>query len=295
MGLNGSRNGSRWMALGLSLLALAIMQPARADEKLAGKACRSVHLRFRAGQGSAFVNAVTVERSAPGTYFCVGGFKHGYLGIQELGDRKKVAIFSVWDSNRENDPNAVPVERRVKLIDQGEGVRIGRFGNEGTGGQSFLDLDWKDGERYTFLITARPDGERTTYSAYVSPPGATKWQLIAAFSTITGGDWLSGYYAFVEDFRRNRVSATQERIARFGPAWVKLTEDQRWHQVDSATFTGDSNPSTAIDAGVREGAFFLATGGATRNEHTPLKERILLPDAAADPRESLPQSYPPLP
>ena len=54
-----------------------------ADEKLAGIACRSVHLAFTAPESLAFYNEVTVERSAEGTYFCVCGFNQGYFGIQE--------------------------------------------------------------------------------------------------------------------------------------------------------------------------------------------------------------------
>jgi hypothetical protein len=52
----------------------------------------------------------------------------------------------VWDPGKQADPNQVEADKRVKLLYQGEGVRIGRFGNEGTGGQSFFDCDWKIGK-----------------------------------------------------------------------------------------------------------------------------------------------------
>ncbi len=268
--------------------------PADADERLAGIACRSVHLNYPAPAGSAFLNAVTVERSAPGTYFCVGGFNHGYLGLQELGNGKTLAIFSVWDPGKQDDPNAVAADRRVKLLAKGETSRVGRFGNEGTGGQSFLDIDWKVGVPYRFLITARPEGDRTAYAAYIAPPDIKAWQLIASFSTITGGAPLKGYYAFIEDFRRDRVSATRERRARFGPGWVLAEKDRRWTPFLQARFTADRNPSVAIDAGQADGLFLLATGGPTTNTHTPLGQSITL-DSPLKNRDEMPEGFPPLP
>ncbi|HEV8293157.1 MAG TPA: DUF5077 domain-containing protein, partial [Tepidisphaeraceae bacterium] len=95
---------------------------ALADEKQT--ACRSVHLWYKAPEAVAFYNEVIVERSAPGTYFCVCGWDRGYFGIQELGNGKKVVIFSVWDSNQ-NDKSAVDEEKRVKLLYKDEKVRIG--------------------------------------------------------------------------------------------------------------------------------------------------------------------------
>jgi hypothetical protein len=245
----------------------------RADERLAGIACRSVHLRYPAPAGDAFANEVTVDRSSDGTYFCVCGFNQGYFGLQELAGGKKVLIFSVWDPGEQDDPNAVAETRRVKLVAKDEQVRVGRFGNEGTGGQSFLDYDWKAGEPYRFLVTARTEGERTAFAAYFAPPEAKAWRHLATFSTITGGKPLGGYYSFVEDFRRDRVSATRERRARFGNGWVRGT-DGHWVALTRARFTADGNPALNIDAGPRGDSFFLATGGAVKNEGTPLGQSM---------------------
>ena len=81
---------------------------AAAQEK--PKAARSVHLWYRAPEAVAFYNEVIVERSAPGSYFCVCGWNTGYFGIQELGNGKKLVIFSVWDSNQ-NDKSALAEEK----------------------------------------------------------------------------------------------------------------------------------------------------------------------------------------
>ena len=45
-----------------------------------------------------------------------------------MGNGKKVVLFSVWDPGDQNDPKSVQDDQRVKLLHQGEGVRIGRFG-----------------------------------------------------------------------------------------------------------------------------------------------------------------------
>src|SRR5437868_4041649 len=86
------------------------------------KACRSVHLWYKASEAAVFYNEVIVERSGVGTYFCVCGWDRGYFGIQELGNGKKVVIFSVWDSNQ-NDKSAVEEDKRVKLLHHDEKVR----------------------------------------------------------------------------------------------------------------------------------------------------------------------------
>ena len=253
----------------ISLALLLGANPVQGDERLAGKACRSVHLRYSAPEGVAFYNELTVEKSAEGTYFMSCGFNMGYFGIQEKRGGKKVVIFSVWEPGKQNNPNATPEERRVKALAEGEGVLVRRFGGEGTGGQSFLNYDWKNGERCRFLVTAQPDGERTAYSGYFYLPQEKKWQLMATFSTLAKGKLLRGYYSFVEDFRRNRISATQARKSLFGNGWVQAT-DGKWHALTKARFTGDRNPATNINSGVQEGEFFLATGGETKNSDTPL-------------------------
>ncbi|MCA9071952.1 MAG: DUF3472 domain-containing protein, partial [Planctomycetaceae bacterium] len=127
------------------VLVFFIFESAGADDRLKGIACRSVHLWYPAKKGAAFYNEVTVRKSAPGSYFMVCGWDKGYFGIQELGNGKKLVLFSVWDSNQ-NDPNAVEQDKRAKVLHQDKEVRARRFGNEGSGGQSFFDYNWKDGQ-----------------------------------------------------------------------------------------------------------------------------------------------------
>jgi len=260
-------------------------QPVRADERLQGIACRSVHLQWEAPEGVAFYNEITPLRSADGTYFCVCGFNMGYYGIQELANGKKLLIFSVWDPGRQNDKNAVADEQRVKMLYKDDAVRVGRFGGEGTGGQSFFDYDWKIGETYRFLVTAEAAGSRTAFAAWFFLPEQKEWKHLATFSTITGGRSLRGYYSFIEDFRRNRISATKVREARFGNGWVKR-KDNGWIALSRARFTADRNPVANINAGLVGDKFVLLTGGETQNTSTTLGQNLnRLPTAASVPSD----------
>jgi hypothetical protein len=264
---------------GVGLLFL-LCATARADEKTA-VACRSVHLFFPAPEGVAFYNEVTVGQSAAGSYFMVCGFDLGYFGIQQPVTGKKVVLFSVWDPGKQSDPHQVEKDKQVKTLYHGEGVRVGRFGNEGTGGQSFFDYDWSVGTTYRFFVTARPVRDRTQFAGYFYLPEKKAWKHLVTFSTISQGRGLRGYYTFIEDFRRNGVSATEARRARFGNGWIQ-SKDEQWVALTRARFTADGNPALNIDAGVAGDCFFLATGGKTQNKSTPLGKMINRPPSGID-------------
>ena len=207
-----------------------------------------------------------------------------------MGNGKKVVIFSVWDS-KQNDPKAQAEDKRVKLLHKDEKVRIHRFGGEGSGGQSFFDYDWKPHVAYRFLVTAKVSGDRTEYAGFFYIPEEKSWKHLVTFSTITGGKELSGYYSFVEDFKRDRVSATKVRRASFANVWVK-TVGGKWEAATKARFTADSNPVVNINAGVKGDQFFLATGGDTKNTAVKLGQSMLL---AAATKRSAPEGLPSLP
>lgn len=245
-----------------------------AEEPRVPNAARSVHLGFPAPEATIFYNEVTVEESVPGSYFMVCGFKHGYFGIQELsGPEDKVVLFSIWDPGDQNDPNSVPADRRVEVLHNDKDVRVGRFGNEGTGAQSFYKLKWQIGQTYRFCVKATVEKPKTSFAAYLWLDDSKEWKHLATFRTQTGGEPLRGLYSFLEDFRRDGRSAKQTRRATFGNGWVQTTNGD-WVALTKARFTGDATPLDNIDAGVKDRRFWLVTGGDVTN-HVPLKSMLL--------------------
>ena len=260
----------------LAVVTLAVLSAAFVDAGPERLACRMVHLWYRVEPSRAFYNEVTVEKSANGTYFATCGWDRGYFGIQELPDGKKVVIFSVWDPAAGDDPAAVPPGKQVRMLYKDPKVRVGRFGNEGTGGQSFFDYDWKLQTTYRFFVTAKADGpDRTAYSGHFYLPEKKEWKHLVTFSTLTPkGELLRGHYSFIEDFLRNKVSVTQARKATFRNGWVKSAAGA-WVSLGKAHFNADpSPPALNIDAGPADSGFFLATGGATVNRTTRLLKTI---------------------
>ncbi|XP_061183496.1 uncharacterized protein LOC133191772 [Saccostrea echinata] len=230
-------------------------------------AARSVHLWFDLPQNAKCVcNEVCVTESQKGTYFCVIGFSRGYSGIQELYDGKKMAIFSVWDSETNTDPSE---DKRVQVIYSGEGVEVSRFGNEGTGGKTMMPYEWVVGEPVQFKLEAENLDELwTAYSCYIKNSCSPDWFHMATMKTITNGELLKGVYSFVEDFRRDGASHCEIRSAKFGDCFCM--QDDGHKLCNRAQFTADSSTPLNINAGLSDNKFYLATGGETKNTSTPL-------------------------
>ena len=229
------------------------------------RAARSVHLNYPSEPAVSFYNEVTIEKSTPGSYFMVCGWSHGYFGLQEQGGGRKVAIFSVWDPTRGDEANQVPLEQRVEVLYQGDGVEVKRFGGEGTGGQSFLPFGWKTGQTYRCLVTAEMTDQKTAYAGYLWMPDTQNWKHLVTFRTRTGGDALNGIYSFIEDFRRDGHSAGEARRAIFGNGWT-MNAAGKWKPLAQARFTAsgaDWEARDSIDAGVEHDRFYLQTGGDT--------------------------------
>jgi hypothetical protein len=283
----------RWnhsiLTVSLILLPLVDGEISLADETLKGIACPSVHLSYPAPTSVAFYQEAMIEKTAAGTYFMVCGWNRGYFGMQELANGKKRILFSVWDPGDQDDPKTVKDEQRVKLLHRDESVRVGRFGGEGTGGQSFFDFDWKIGETYQFLVTAKAADTRSEYSGFFYDPDNREWRHLVTFSTPANGELLKECYSFVEDFKRDKVSTTNTRRARFANGWVQGV-DGDWQRLTKARFTADANPEVNIDGGIDERGFFLAKGGLIENEAVKLGMSMELPESArSKPRPELPK------
>ena len=256
-----------WLAATLVLAAAESKPPS---------AARSVHLSYPAPPGTIFYNELTVQESQRGSYFMACGFSQGYFGIQQIGaETNKVVIFSVWDPGDQNDPKSVAAEQRVEVLHEDLGVNVSRFGGEGTGGKSMFPYAWKPGETCRFAVHAVTDEHKTAYAAYFFLNDTQQWKHLATFRTRSNGKPLSGYYSFIEDFRRDGQSPHERRRAQFGNGWIK-TVNGDWLELTKATFTADGTPLDNIDAVVREKRFQLATGGDTIKT-TPLHATITRP------------------
>ena len=284
------------LILFVGIASVAVNASESIGGKIPARAARSVHLQWSAAESEAFYVEVTVERSTPGTYVSAIGWSGGYFGIQEVRDGKKVAIFSVWDPTKGDDPKAVKPEERVELLHEGEGVRIKRFGGEGTGGQCMVDFPWVVGEPVRFLVRAElhdagggrgAAGEaeaKTAYAGWIFDPAQKAWRHLVTFRTRNTGKWLRGVYSFVEDFKRDTRSADEVRRAQFGNAWMKPRVGE-WQPVTQAKFTAsraDWEARDTINAGPTGAGFFLATGGDTRRttELTVMMKTETVPTAA---------------
>ncbi len=263
----------------------------------AKRQARSVHLGYREiPAAQAVYGEVTVRECAPGSYFCAIGFNGGYMGIQEQGNGRKVAIFSVWEPGDPFDfkahPDKSPEDTRTKELYAGEGVRTRRFGGEGTGGQSMMDFDWKPGQPYRFCVSAESGGDPwIAFTGWIYRDETKSWFKMATFSTVAvkGKPRVSGVYSFVEDFRRNYESAGQVRRADFTHFAAFDPDKKSWIMADKAQFTADRNPAMTVDAGPIGGGFFLQTGGETKNVTAPLWSVMTRGDVAL--REALSKEF----
>ncbi|MCA9264310.1 MAG: DUF3472 domain-containing protein, partial [Planctomycetales bacterium] len=159
---------------------------------------------------------------------------------------------------------------------------------------SFYDFDWKLGQSVRFVVYAKPDGlDRTQYAGYIHVPGENRWQHMATFSTLTGGELLRGLYSFVEDFRRDGESATIVHRAHFGNGWVLAKSDDAatWKPLTTGRFTADSTPTKNIDSGRVADRIFLQTGDDTKNDHTKLRDSTSLETADRKPPLDLPVPF----
>jgi hypothetical protein len=236
-----------------------------AESQSAPQAARSVHLWYPAPDATLFYNEMVVEKSTGGSYFMACGWDKGYFGIQELGDGRKVILFSVWDAG-DAEKSKVGAEERVECLYQAPDVKVRRFGGEGTGGQCMGQFKWTLGETNRFVVKAEVEGEKTSYTGYVYAADKKEWKRLVTFRVRTGGTLLRGLYSFVEDFRRDGESAKEVRMARYGNGWVQLANGN-WLPLNQAKFTASNSSFEAketIDAGFDGAWFYLVTGGETK-------------------------------
>lgn len=225
-----------------------------------GRRGPSVHLNYTLSANTEaewFYNEVKVPagNDVIGSYFMANGFAEGYFGMQVNSATERRILFSVWSPFTTDNPNEIPDHQKIRLLAKGEDVYTGEFGNEGSGGQSYLKYNWKAGVTYKFLLQGRPEGEdHTVYTAYFYDPEKKSWRLIARFSRPDTRTHLKRLHSFLENF--NPDFGNVERKVEFTNQWIRNTAGE-WIELNNARFTADNT--------ARKGYRMDYGGGAGRN------------------------------
>ena len=237
-----------------------------------GRRGPSVHLSYQVPANIKpewFYDEVTVlpGNDVIGSYFMACGFGEGYFGMQVNSSTERRILFSVWSPFETDDPKSIPADKKIIMLKKGPAVHTGEFGNEGSGGQSYLDYNWKAGNSYRFLIRAKPDSNNhTTYTAWFFAPETGEWQLIASFKRPQTHTYLTHLHSFLENFEPEKGTIT--RKVMFKNQWVSDSSGN-WTALNMAKFTIDNTGAKGYRmdyaGGVSNNSFYLKNCGFFNN------------------------------
>ena len=212
-----------------------------------------------------YYNEMTVPEGSDviGSYFMANGFAEGYFGIQVNSATERRVLFSVWSPFQTDDPSKIPEDEKITLLRKGHDVYTGEFGNEGSGGQSYLKYPWKAGNTYKFLLKGVPaDNGYTTYTAWFYAPELGEWQLIASFNRPKTQTHLKRFHSFLENFIPEQ--GIYERKVSLSNQWVRDIHGV-WFECTKGRFTIDQTGRLGYRkdyaGGVNESGFYLRNIG----------------------------------
>lgn len=233
-----------------------------------------------------FYNEITVPagNDVIGSYFMADGFAEGYFGMQVNSATERRILFSVWSPFVTDNPTEIPDNKKIRLLKKGKEVHTGEFGNEGSGGQSYLQYNWKAGETCKFLLHAKPaENNYTTYTAYFYAPEKKQWLLIASFSRPETNTYLKRLHSFLENFEPETGNIS--RKAWYHNQWIK-TKEGEWKPVTKMMFTGDATAGKGYrldyGGGSENGKFYLRNCGFFNN-NTTLKTKYSVSSSGKKP------------
>jgi hypothetical protein len=157
------------------------------------------------------------------------------------------------------------------MLKKGKNVHTGEFGDEGSGGQSYLKYNWKAETTYKFLLRGTPEGNNsTTYTAYFYAPELNKWLLIASFSRPQTNTYLKRFHSFLENFIPEQGNLS--RCVLFNNQWI-CDERGNWLEINSTRFTTDNTGAKEYRMdfadGLEKDSFYLKDGGFFNNYTIP--------------------------
>lgn len=242
-----------------------------------GRRGPSVHLNYQvpesAGEILYYYNEIKVPENNDvlGSYFMANGFAQGYFGMQVNSETERRILFSVWSPYKTDNPKDIPENQRIQMLNKGEGVHTGKFGNEGSGGQSYYKFMWKAGNTYKFLLKGVPTGKgETDFTAWFFAPEVNKWKLIASFRRPKTDTHLTRFHSFLENFRTETGCLT--RKGKYSNQWVYNTAG-KWIEITKMKFTADATArkESRMDySGGTEGQFFFMKNCGFFNETTTM-------------------------
>ncbi|WP_316793183.1 DUF3472 domain-containing protein [Pedobacter frigoris] len=206
----------------------------------------SVHLNYRIPSAAEantewFYNEITVPvgDDVLGTYYMANGFSGGYFGMQTNSPTERRVLFSIWSPFSTDNPKEIPDSMKVIMLKKGPNTKTGEFGNEGSGGQSYMLYPWEAGKTYAFLIRAQPNTikKSTIYTAYFKDVQKGDWQLVASFERPKSGTYLKGLHSFLECF--SPQTGDQTRRGDYKNQWA-IDAKGAWHEVTAASFSADN-------------------------------------------------------
>ncbi len=259
-----------------------------------GRRGPSVHLGYPLPENETiewFYTEVTVPAGGDpaGTYYMANGFAQGYFGMQANSSTERRVLFSVWSPWETDNPKEVPETHQVKMLRKGGQVKTGEFGNEGSGGQSYLIYPWQTGNTYKFLTQIKPDGKgNTRYTAWFYTPDEQEWLLIASFLRPLTNTYYKGAHSFLESF--SPESGFRLRKAFYGNQWAR-TKEGKWIEIkDQVRFTVDETgrKKARMDykGGIESGRFFLQNCGFL-SDYTPIGTKFSRTSASQAPEIDL--------
>lgn len=237
------------------------------------------------------------ESDIIGTYAMALGVLNGYMGIQTNGyaadgSPRHDVLFSMWDDgSTDEDPN-LPEYMRAGAVDWDPLTTTNRFGNEGTGVQTYRKGPyWTPGKYVQFITNCRPEttsyttvenGKPTVHtqhnmlvSAWFNALDGKGWQYMATVRKRNSTTYFDSWYSFLENY--NPSTGQANRIAYYRNGYMRARSNGKWYNRNSVWFSntdGGDNTGARTDYGqgttdnAADRTFFMQTGGYTSTQKT---------------------------
>lgn len=237
------------------------------------------------------------ESDIIGTYAMALGVLNGYMGIQMNGyaadgSPRHDVLFSMWDDgSTDEDPN-LPEYLRAGAVDWDPLTTTNRFGNEGTGVQTYRKGPyWTPGKYVQFITNCRPEttsyttevnGKPTVHtqhnmlvSAWFNALDGKGWQYMATVRKRNSTTYFDAWYSFLENY--NASTGQANRIAYYRNGYMRARSNGKWYYRNSVGFghtDGGDNTGARTDYGQgttdnpTDRTFFMQTGGYTSTNKT---------------------------